>query len=107
MVAWMALAKAVAPHVTTIVSAAIPAFTTRKIDDPEGQIALSQQQIAELQQAVTRNDAHIRELAEQLRMTVLALEEAGRQAQRRLRIALIASGAALLAAAIAVWLALT
>ncbi|MDX9873704.1 MAG: hypothetical protein RBS88_02255 [Spongiibacteraceae bacterium] len=106
MVAWMALAKAVAPHVTTIVTAAIPAFTTRKIDDPEGQLALAQQQIAELQQAVTRNDAHIRELAEQLRMTVLALEEAGRQAQRRLWLALGASGMALVAAVAAIWLAL-
>lgn len=97
MVAWVTLAKAVAPHITTIVSAALPAFTTRKSDQPEGSAALMQQQIAELQGAVTRNDSHIRELAEQLQTMVLSLEEAAVLAQRRMRLLYIVSGAALVA----------
>jgi hypothetical protein len=84
MAAWLIPAlKAVLPHVGTIISVAAPVFTkkTPAVGDP----AAVQQQIAELQTAAAGNAAHIRELAEQLKTTVEALEQAAEKANRRLR----------------------
>jgi hypothetical protein len=89
MAAWLIPAlKAVLPHVGTIVSAAAPVFT-KKTPDTANQAAVRQQQIAELQDAVSLNAENIKELAEQLSTTVAALEQAASIAEAKLRRALL------------------
>ena len=86
MAAWLIPAlKAVLPHIGTIISTAVPAFTKRKTDAAADQTRLLQQQIAELQSAASQNAAHIKELAEQLQSTAAALEDAAQIAQANLR----------------------
>src|SRR5262245_33449878 len=97
--AWLIPAlKAVLPHVGTIVSAAAPVFTKKGAD--------VQQQITELQAAASQNAANIKDLAEQLRTTVAALEQAALTAEANLRRALllsrIATGIAVVALAAAI-----
>lgn len=110
MAAWLLPAlKAVLPHVGTIVSAAAPVFTKKRVDPVAGttDTALLQQQISELQTAAAQNSAHIRELAEQIQSTVGALERAAAVAEARLRrtlaLAVIAAGVATGAAFVAVF----
>ena len=81
--------KAVLPHVGDILSVAKPAFTKRKPDAAANQPDLVQQQIAELQAAVSLQSSHIKELAAQLENTITALEKAGQLAEARLRRVLI------------------
>src|SRR3954468_2763467 len=89
---WPAV-KLILPHVGNIVTAAKPAFT-KKAADPDEQSALVQQQIAELQSAASANAGHVKELAEQLRLTVAALEQAAVESEKRIRRAYtLASGA--------------
>lgn len=103
MPAWLLPAiKAVLPHVGTIVSAARPMFTGKDAASAGGDAALLQRQIAELQAAASDNDAHIRDLAAQVRTTVEALEKLAAQADARHRrmlalclLALLLSAAAL------------
>ena len=107
MPAWLWPAvKLILPHVGNIVAAAKPVFT-RKAADPVEQPAVVQQQIAELQSAASENAAHVKELAEQLRLTVKALEEAGTETEKRIRRASAVAGSALVvamaAAAIAIY----
>ena len=86
MPAWLIPAlKAVLPHVGTIISVAVPAFTKKRADAAENPTSLQQQQIAELQAAVSQTAKHIRELAEQLQVTVKALEQAAAIADGRYR----------------------
>lgn len=86
MAAWFIPAlKAVLPHVGTIISAAAPAFTKKRLAESANQPLLLQQQIAELQTAASQNAAHIKELAAQLKDTVAALEQAAALAEGRLR----------------------
>ena len=86
MAAWLIPAlKAILPHVGTIISAATPVFTKKKMDTAAGQTALLQQQISELQSAVSQNAANIKELAAQLQSTVTALEQAALTAQANLK----------------------
>jgi hypothetical protein len=95
MAAWLIPAlKAVLPHVGTIISAASPVFTKKRTDAPADQTALLQQQISELQSAVSQNAANIKDLAAQLQSTVAALEQAALTAQadlRRTRLLCVAS----------------
>ena len=96
---WIPALKAVLPHVGSIVSAAAPAFTKKRPDAAVDSTQLLQQQIGELQAAAGQNAAHIKALAAQLESTVAALEQAGLQAQAKLRRAvLLAAAAAALAA---------
>jgi len=84
MPAWlMPVLKSVLPYVGTIVSAAAPVFTKKNADAAANQTILLQQQITELQAAVSANDAHIKELAIQLQNTVEALEKGASLADRR------------------------
>src|SRR3954463_5054322 len=100
MAGWLQAAlKAVLPHVGDIVAATKPAFTNRRADVAANQPDLVQQQIAELQAAVSQQSAHVKELAAQLRSTVLALEKAAALAEARLRRVLLFTA---VAAAIAV-----
>lgn len=86
MPAWLIPAlKAVLPHVGTIISVAVPAFTKKRADAAENLTTLQQEQIAELQAAASQNAKHIRELAEQLQVTVNALERAAEVADARHR----------------------
>jgi len=85
MAAWLVPAlKAVLPHLGTIVSVAAPVFTKKKPGAAD-EITLMQQQIAELQAASSQNAGNIRELAEQMKETVEALEQAATAAGKRLR----------------------
>ena len=95
MNSWLQAAlKAVLPHVGDIVSATKPAFTNRRADAAANQTELVQQQIAELQSAVSQQSAHVKELAAQLENTVLALEQAAQVAEGRLRRVLVCTALA-------------
>lgn len=93
MPAWLIpLLKSVLPHVGTIVSAAAPVFTRKSADAAAAnanvnanvsQPELLQQQITELQAAVSGNDVHIKELAIQIQNTVEALEAGASLAETR------------------------
>ena len=86
MAGWLQAAlKAVLPHVGDIVSASKPAFTERRAQPAANQPDLVQQQIMELQSAVSQQAQHVKELAAQLEHTVLALETAAQLAEARLR----------------------
>jgi len=105
MASWLIPAlKAVIPHVGDILNAARPAFTKRKPEAAANQAELVQQQIAELQSAVSQQSSHIKELAAQLENTLTALEKAALLAEQRLRRVLIftAVSAAIAVAALGV-----
>ena len=74
--AWLATIKAVLPYVDHVVSVVSPVFTKRKMDSISSQSELLQRQIDELQQAAAQNTASVKELAEQLKRVVLALDQA-------------------------------
>ncbi|MBU4611367.1 hypothetical protein IMZ29_12760 [Achromobacter sp. GG226] len=101
MAVWIPAAKLILPHVASIVSAAIPAFTRRRPADGEVNPAELQQQITELQAASTQNAERIRELAEQLQETLQALNTSALAAQQQIRrahsLAMIGFGTALAA----------
>jgi hypothetical protein len=85
MPAWLLPAiKLILPHVGTIVAAGKPVFTKLKADKGEAS-SLVQQQISELQSAVSENAALVKELAEQLQLTITALEEAAAKTQERVK----------------------
>jgi hypothetical protein len=78
--------KLILPHVTDIVAVAKPAFTKRKpaaVAEEDGGVV--QQQIAELQAVASQNTTHIKELAEQLRLTVSVLEQGAAEAEKRMK----------------------
>lgn len=86
MAPWLVPAlKAVLPHVGTIISAATPVFTRKRVEASNEQTRLLQQQIAELQTAASQNADHVKELAAQLEATVSALEDSAVAAEGRLR----------------------
>lgn len=109
MATWITLLRTVAPELAKIVAAAAPAFTVR-----QGMVG---QQITELQQAVLRNAAAIKEVAEESQHMAKALEElvaanqaltaSNHAAAVRLRQARSLAIAALAAAIIAVVIAVT
>jgi hypothetical protein len=81
---WPAV-KLILPHVGNIVAAAKPAFTKLRNGDPADQGNIVQQQIAELQAAASENATHIKELAEQLRLTVATLEKGAADTEARIK----------------------
>ena len=84
MPAWLLpVVKFILPHLGSIVLASKPTFTRRK--EGETGAGVVQEQIAELQAAVSENASHIKALAEQLRLTVRALEEGAAVAEKRMR----------------------
>lgn len=110
MAGWVLPAlKAILPHVGTIVEAAKPVFR-RSGGSGEGKPA-ADEQIAELQAAVTQNADHIKALAEQLRKTVTVLEQEAETTRATLKRAYRFGGAAfvlaLAAAAVALYALLT
>lgn len=109
MPSWLLPAvKLILPHVGDIVAAAKPVFTKRKADAPTDSGGVVQQQIGELQAAVSENASHIKELAEQLRLTVSALEQGAAEAEKRMKraqafalVSILVSLAALVTAGVA------
>jgi hypothetical protein len=105
MPSWLLPAvKLILPHVGTIITAAKPAFTKLRGGEaaraPGEHGDIVQQQIAELQSAASQNATHIKELAEQLRATVAAIEQAAAAAEKRVkRLYMIAGGALILSLA--------
>jgi hypothetical protein len=77
--------KLILPHVGNIVAAAKPVFTQRNAATAAEEGSVIQQQIAELQAAASANATHVKELAEQVRLTVAALEKAVAETESRLR----------------------
>ena len=95
MPSWLIPAlKAVLPHVGDIVNAAKPVFTRKKAAEAPAGSDVVQQQIAELQAAVSQNAEYVKELAEQLQSTVSALEKTAEVADLRLRRATLFSAIA-------------
>ena len=82
---FLPVVKLVLPHLGTIVSAAKPAFTKNKGAAPDEDNGVVQQQIAELQSVASQNTTLIKELAEQLRLTVSALEQGAAEAEKRMK----------------------
>jgi gas vesicle protein len=112
MAAWLTPAlKAVIPHLGTIVSAVMPAFTRKKADAAANQIQLLQDQISELQSAVSQNSEYIKDLATQLQSTVAGLEQAAAVAENKIRQSLILSAFSItmsvISFAVAIFLLLT
>lgn len=107
MPVWLPIFKASLPYITQIVSAAIPAFTSRP--DPKTDPVLNRQ-IEELQAAATHNAEAIRGLAEKLQQTIQTLDGAAAELERKARtlrtLALGSCALALIAAALAIaaWL---
>jgi hypothetical protein len=98
--------KTVLPYLTAIVTAALPAFTSRKDDGSSAAVAA--QQIAELQTAVRTNAESVQVLAAQMQRLIQAMEattvanqELLRRAQRLAAIALALAAIALIVAAYA------
>jgi hypothetical protein len=92
--------RAVAPHLATIVSAGMPAFSS----------STAARQIEELQNAAAANAGNVKELAEQLQRTMEGVDAAARVAEQRLRMAVWLGAGALalsLAALVLAALALT
>lgn len=107
MAAWLAPAlKVVLPHLGTIVSAVVPVFTRKKTDAATNQLQLLQDQIAELQSAVSQNAEYIKDLASQLQTTVSALEQTASIAEEKIRWAIWFSVAAVMLSIISLALAL-
>jgi hypothetical protein len=80
MAAWLPALKALLPYVTQIVSAAIPAFTTRTDKD------VIPEQIRELQSAVTHNAESLKTLAAQLQQAITSIDSGAVRIEREIRI---------------------
>ena len=87
MAAWLIPAlKMVLPHMGTILSVATPVFT-KKADTSSD--ATLQQQIDELQSAASLSATQIKDLAEQLKSTVAAVEQVASVAESKLKTMMI------------------
>jgi len=107
MYAWLLpTIKAILPHVGTIITAAQPMFKSRKVDKASAgsDELILQDQISELQNAASQNASNIRELAEQLQQTVMTLERAAIENEKRYRRLTIVAGTALVCALVSLGL---
>ena len=99
MAAWFLPAlKAVLPHVGTIISAAAPVFTKKTGAAAPNQTELLQQQVTELQSAVSQNANNIKELAAQLQTTVAAIDQGAKRTTILCIAAIVLSAIALVVA---------
>ena len=88
MAAWLIPAlKMVLPHMGTILSVATPVFTKKKADTSSDPTL--QQQIDELQSAASLSATQIKDLAEQLKSTVAAVEQVASVAESKLKTMMI------------------
>lgn len=100
MVAWLPAFKTILPYVTQIVTLAVPAFTTK--NDVASQEVVSKQ-IAELQDAATRNTEAVKVLASQLQKAITDIETGAARIEKELHktrqlyvVAITVSGVAIL-----------
>jgi hypothetical protein len=106
MPAWLGpVLKAVLPHTGRIIDAVAPAFTRKNVPASLEEIRLLQEQVAELQAAVTQNDANIKTVASQLAETVAGLERSASIAEKAFRRVMLLSVVALGCATIGMALA--
>ncbi|MGE5524252.1 MAG: hypothetical protein ACM3SS_11085 [Rhodospirillaceae bacterium] len=96
--------KAILPHVGTIVEAAKPVFR-RATSGGEAKPTV-EEQIAEVQAAITQNADHIKALAEQLQKTVAVLEQEAETTRQQLKRAHLMCAVALVVSLTAVGIAL-
>ncbi len=95
--AWLSVLKTAMPYLTTIVTAAVPAFQAKKDNE----------QILELQEVTRRNAESIRVLAEQLQRTITTLANGTDPIEQALKRARTLALISLLVALIALGVALT
>lgn len=104
-VPWLTVGKLVLNNLDTVIGVVRPAFTRKRDDAAANQAELVNKQIAELQGVVATNAEQIKELAEQLKNVVTALEDAAREVAieraKTRRFALVAIGIAMVAMAVA------
>lgn len=86
MAPWLPTVKIVLPYLTQIVTAAIPAFTRKP--DKTAADEITRHQIAELQDAATRNAESIKTLASQMQQMVQGLDAASTRMEKEVRITL-------------------
>ncbi|MEO8061320.1 MAG: hypothetical protein ABI821_01090 [Pseudomonadota bacterium] len=105
-VPWLTVGKLVLNNLDTIIRVVRPGFTRKSVEAAANQAELLNKQIAELQTASATNSEQIKDLAEQLKNVVTALDEAARavatERARTRRFALAALGISVLAIAAAV-----
>jgi hypothetical protein len=105
MAVWLPLLKASLPYITQIVTAAIPAFTSKPASEKAADIVPDQ--IAELQSAVIRNAESVKALAAQLKETIEEIDAGAATLQQEIRmlkrLAATAILLALIGASVAVW----
>jgi ribosomal protein L5 len=78
----LTIIKAVAPYVTQIATAAIPAFTSKPAESAKADPVIAKQ-IEELQAAATQNAQSIHVLAEKLQQTIQGIEATALDAKRQ------------------------
>jgi len=105
-VPWLTVGKLVLNNLDAIIGVMRPALTRKKVEAVANQAEIVSQQIAELQTAAATNAEQIKDLAEQLKSVVTALDDAARsvaidRAKTR-RFALAAIGVSIIAVAVAV-----
>ena len=105
-VPWLVVGRLVLSNLDTIIGVVKPAFTRKKVDAVTNQADVVSQQIAELQSAVATNVEQIKELAEQLKNVVTALDDAARsvavERAKTRRFALAALGISIAATTVAI-----
>ncbi|MFL6624505.1 MAG: hypothetical protein ACJ8KA_02235 [Sulfurifustis sp.] len=100
MADWIPILKTVLPYLTSVMTAAVPAFQARK----------DEEKIAELQAAALQNAHSMKVLAEQFQRALEAIEAGARANERMIRqvrilsvIALAAAIASLIGLTAAIW----
>ena len=105
MAAWLPVLKASLPYVSQIVTAALPAFTSK----PPGARTedVVPRQIAELQEAVTENAGRVKDLATQLKEVLESMDAGAVALQAELarlrRVTYALGGVAAIGLIIAAW----
>ena len=102
MAVWLPALKALLPYITQVVTAAIPAFTTRS--DQARAAEVVPRQIQELQSAVTHNAESVKILADQLQQAITSIDAAVAATEREMRLLRRLAVAAILLAVLALGL---
>lgn len=82
---FLPIIKMVAPYLAQIATAAIPAFTSKPVENSRIDPVVAKQ-IEELQEAVTKNAQSIHVLAENLQQTVQGIEIAAKDAKQQIAV---------------------
>lgn len=102
---WLPILKASLPYLTQVITAALPAFTSKPPNAKPDEVV--PKQIAELQTAVTHNAESVKALATQLKETLEGIDAGAMSLRQELkflrRFVGIAIAFAVIAIAVAVW----